>query len=125
MAAPIENLSEDLERSYTELQKRMSEPSVYRDRNEAAGVGKRLKELGPAYRLAEEWRVTHEDVEASLADPELTELVADSQRRLGELEEELKLALVEKDPVDEKDVIVEIRSGVGGDEAAIWAGDVL
>ena len=67
----------------------------------------------------------HEDVEASLADPELTELVAESERRLAELEEELKLALVEKDPVDEKDVIVEIRSGVGGDEAAIWAGDVL
>ena len=53
------------------------------------------------------------------------ELVAESQQRLAELEEELKLALVEKDPADDKDVIVEIRQGVGGDEAAIWAGDVL
>ena len=125
MAAPIEKLIEDLERSYTELQKRMSDPSVYGDRNEAADVGRRLKELEPAYKLAQEWRSMREDVDASLADPELTELVAESERRLAELEEELKLALVEKDPVDEKDVIVEIRSGVGGDEAAIWAGDVL
>ena len=65
-----------------------------------------------------------EDVVASLADPELKELVAESESRLAELEEELKLALVENDPADQKDVIVEVRQGVGGDEAAIWAGDV-
>jgi peptide chain release factor 1 len=66
-----------------------------------------------------------EDVLASQADPELRELVAESETRLAELEEELKLALVEKDPADQKDVILEIRQGVGGDEAAIWAGDVF
>jgi peptide chain release factor 1 len=125
VATPIEKLIEDLERSYEELQKRMADPAVYGDRNEAGEVGRRLKELEPAHKLAQEWRTMRADVEASLADPELKELVAESQQRLAELEEELKLALVEKDPVDEKDVIVEIRSGVGGDEAAIWAGDVL
>jgi peptide chain release factor 1 len=125
MAATIENLIDDLERSYIEVQERMSDPSVYNDRREAANVGRRLKELETPYRLAQEWRAMREDVEASLADPELKELVAESQQRLGELEEELKLALVETDPADQKDVIVEIRQGVGGDEAAIWAGDVL
>ena len=45
--------------------------------------------------------------------------------RAAELEEELKLALVETDPADSKDVIVEVRQGVGGDEAALWAGDVF
>jgi peptide chain release factor 1 len=125
MAATIENLIDDLERSYTEVQERMSDPSVYNDRREAADVGRRLKELERPYRLAQEWRAMREDVEASLADPELKELVAESQQRLAELEEELKLALVETDPADQKDVIVEIRQGVGGDEAAIWAGDVL
>ena len=65
-----------------------------------------------------------EDVVASQADPELKELVAESETRLAELEEELKVALVEQDPADLKDVIVEIRQGVGGDEAAIWAGDL-
>ena len=125
MAATIENLIDDLERSYTEVQERMADPSVYNDRNEAAAVGRRLKELETPYKLAREWRIMREDVEASLADPELTELVAESQQRLAELEEELKRALVETDPADQKDVIVEIRQGVGGDEAAIWAGDVL
>ena len=125
MAATIESLIDDLERSYTEVQERMSDPAVYNDRNEAAAVGRRLKELETPYRLAQEWRAMREDVVASLADPELKELVAESEARLAELEEELKLALVEKDPADEKDVIVEVRQGVGGDEAAIWAGDVL
>ena len=49
----------------------------------------------------------------------------DLEARLATLEEELKLALVERDPADSKDVIVEVRQGVGGDEAAIWAGDVM
>ena len=125
MAATIESLIDDLERSYTELQERMSDPSVYNDQREAAEVGRRLKELEPAYKLGQEWRAVSEDVAVSRDDPELSELVAESEQRLAQVEEELKLALVEKDPADDKDVIVEIRQGVGGDEAAIWAGDVL
>ena len=70
MAATIENLIDDLERSYTEVQERMSDPSVYNDRREAAEVGRRLKELEHPYKLAQEWRTTWEDVEASRADPE-------------------------------------------------------
>jgi peptide chain release factor 1 len=124
VADPIEKLIDELERSYTEVQERMSDPSVYNDRREAADVGRRLKELETPYRLAQEWRGIREDVEAARADPDLRELIAESEERLAELEEELKLALVEKDPADQKDVIVEIRQGVGGDEAAIWAGDV-
>jgi peptide chain release factor 1 len=125
VAATIESLVDDLERSYTEVQERMSDPSVYNDRREAAEVGRRLKELETPYRLAQEWRGARDDVEAARDDPDLRELVAESEQRLAEVEEELKLALVERDPADQKDVIVEIRQGVGGDEAAIWAGDVL
>jgi peptide chain release factor 1 len=125
MAATIEALIDELERSYTEVQERMSDPSVYNDHREAAEVGRRLKELETPYKLAQEWRATVEDIEAARADPDLRELLPESEARLAELEEELKLALVEKDPADEKDVIVEIRQGVGGDEAAIWAGDVF
>ena len=124
MSNTFENLIDELERSYTEVQERMSDPSVYNDHREAAEVGRRLKELETPYKLAQEWRSMREDVTASLADPELKELVAESETRLAEIEEELKLALVENDPADQKDVIVEIRQGVGGDEAAIWAGDV-
>ncbi|HEX5801036.1 MAG TPA: peptide chain release factor 1 [Gaiellaceae bacterium] len=125
MAATIESLVEEVERSYEEVRERLSDPSVYNDHREAAEVGRRLKELEGAYKLAQEWREVREDVLAARADPDLRELVAESEERLSTLEEELKLALVERDPADEKDVIVEVRQGVGGDEAAIWAGDVF
>ncbi len=125
VAATIESLVDDLERSYTEVQERMANPAVYNDRREAAEVGRRLKELETPYRLAREWREARDDVVTAREDPDLRELVVESEQRLAELEEELKLALVERDPADQKDVIVEIRQGVGGDEAAIWAGDVL
>jgi len=122
--AGIEQLIDDLERSYDEVRDRMSDPSVYDDHKEAAEVGRRLKELEGAYKLAQEWRQAHDDLEAARDDAELASLAADLEADVLRLEEELKLALVEQDPADERDVIVEIRSGVGGDEAALWAGDV-
>ncbi len=122
--AGIEHLVEEVERSYRDLQERMSDPAVYDDRREAAEVGRRLKELEPAHRLAQEWQGARDDLDAARSDPELRELVGDAEERLGRLEDELRLALVERDPADAKDVIVEIRQGVGGDEAALWAGDV-
>jgi peptide chain release factor 1 len=125
VAATIESLIDELERSYEEVRERLSDPSVYNDHREAADVGRRLKELEGAYKLAQEWREVRADVVDARADPDLRELVAESEQRLAALEEELKLALVDKDPADEKDVIVEVRQGVGGDEAAIWAGDVF
>src|SRR5687767_13719643 len=121
MATPIEKLIDDLERSYEELQKRMSDPAVYGARNEAAYVGRRLKELEPAYKLAQEWRQRREDAAASLVHTEPMELTADSQHRLAELEEDLKLDHLEKDQVDHTDVLVEYLFAVGDDVAAIWA----
>jgi peptide chain release factor 1 len=103
----------------------MSDPAVYGDRREAAEVGRKLKELESAHQLAGEWRSVRDDLVAAREDGDLQELVPELEERLGELEEELKLALVETDPADSKDVIVEIRSGVGGDEAALWADDVF
>src|ERR671915_1238289 len=122
--AQFEQLVEELERSYRETQERMSDPAVYNDRREAAEVGRRLKELEAANRLARDWRETRDDLEAARGDGDLRELVPELEERLAALEEELKLALVDADPADRKDVIVEIRQGVGGDEAALWAGDV-
>jgi peptide chain release factor 1 len=122
--ADIRQLIEELERLYRELQERMSDPSVYGDRREAAEVGRRLKELEGPYRLAEEWRASEADLEAARGDDDLRELVPELEERAAQLEEELKLALAETDPADRKDVIVEIRQGVGGNEAALWAGDI-
>ncbi|HWG55969.1 MAG TPA: peptide chain release factor 1 [Gaiellaceae bacterium] len=120
----IDQLIEDLERSYEEVRERMSDPSVYNDHKEAADVGRRLKELEGAYKLAQEWRQARDDLDAARADSELAALAGDLELDVARLEEELKLALVERDPADAKDVIVEIRQGVGGDEAALWASDV-
>ena len=102
----------------------MADPAVYNDRREAADVGRRLKELEQPIRLAQEWRQTHADLVDAKGDPELASMAADLEADAARLEEDLKLSLVERDPADAKDVIVEVRQGVGGDEASIWAGDV-
>ena len=125
MAATIESLVEELERSYADAQERMSDPAVFSDRQAAAEAGRRLRDLEAPYKLAQSWRETFVDLEAARTDGELRELVPELEQRLAELEEELKLALVERDPNDAKDVIVEIRKGAGGDEGAIWAGDLF
>jgi len=120
-----EKLVEELERSYLEAQERMSDPAVYEDRREGAETGRRLKELEGPYKLAMEWRQVIEDLEAARDDGDLQELVPELEQRQVELEEEIRVSLIEADPVDRKDTIVEVRQGVGGDEAALWAADVV
>jgi peptide chain release factor 1 len=120
----IEQLVAELERTYRETQERMSDPAVYNDHREAAEVGRRLKEREAPFRLAQEWRAARADLDEAHSDGDLRELVPELEERLAEVEEQLRLALVEADPADRKDVIVEIRHGVGGDEAALWAADL-
>ncbi|HEY7537837.1 MAG TPA: peptide chain release factor 1 [Gaiellaceae bacterium] len=122
--ATLEALVEELERSYRDLQVRLSDPAVYSDHREAAEVGRRLKELETPYKVAQSWRQARADLDAARSDPELREMAADYEAETARLEDELKLSLAERDPADEKDVIVEVRQGVGGDEAALWAADV-
>jgi peptide chain release factor 1 len=120
----IEQIVDELERSYQEAQARMSDPAVYNDHREAAQAGRRLKELEGPNRLAQEWRLIRADLEAARADGDLRELVPELEERTRGLEDELRIALAPTDPADSKDVIVEIRQGVGGDEAALWAGEL-
>jgi peptide chain release factor 1 len=124
MAGTIEPLLDEVERSYREAQERMSDPAVYNDHREVADAGRKLKELEGPYLLAQRWREARADLDDALEDSDLRELVGELQERLVSLEEELKVALVETDPADSKDVIIEIRQGVGGDEAALWAADL-
>ena len=120
----IEALVDELERSHAEAEERMSDPSVYNDHRKAAEIGRRLKELEGPKRLADAWRQASADLADARSDPELAGMASELEAEVERLEEELKLALIEKDPADEKDVIVEIRPGVGGDEAALWAADL-
>jgi len=120
----IERLVDELDRSYAEAQERMSNPAVYNDHRQAAEAGRRLKELETPKKLADRWRQARADLDDARDDPELAGMTAELESDSARLEDELKLALIERDPADEKDVIVEIRQGVGGDEAALWAGDL-
>ena len=122
--AALDDLVVELERSSIETQQRLSDPAVYNDHREAAEAGRRLKSLERPYALAQDWRSRRDDLEAARSDPDLSELVPDLEADVARLEEELKLSLAERDPADSKDVIVEIRQGVGGDEAGLWAGDL-
>jgi peptide chain release factor 1 len=124
MAGNIDPLIDELERSYQEAQQRMSDPAVYNDHRQAAEAGRRLKELEGPHRLAQEWRQVRDDLEAARGDGVLREMVPELEDRIHALEEELRVALAPTDPADSKDVIVEIRQGVGGDEAALWAADL-
>jgi peptide chain release factor 1 len=122
--AGLEELVDELERSYRAAQERMSDPAVYNDHREAAAAGRKLKELEEPYRLAREWRQARTDLDEARSDGDLRELVPELEARVSDLEPPLRDALAPADPDDQKDAIVEIRQGVGGDEAALWAGDI-
>jgi peptide chain release factor 1 len=127
----VEDLIEQIETRFAELGEQMTDPAVIGDRNRYAEVGRAYRQLEPAAKLAEQWRRAHDDAagaEELLAegtdDPELRELLASARERACQLEEEIRLAMVERDPNDAKNVIVEIQGGAGGEEAGIWAGDL-
>jgi peptide chain release factor 1 len=120
-----------IESRFAELSRAMTDPDVIGDRNRFAEVGREYRRLEPAAKLAEEWRHATDDAAGAqelLAedgeDPELRELLDRARERSAELEEEIRLAMVERDPSDDKNVIVEIRAGAGGEEAGLWAGDL-
>jgi peptide chain release factor 1 len=128
----IESLVEQIEARFAELAQQMTEPDVISDRQRYAEVGREYRTLEPAHNLALEWLHARDDAAGAqelLAedgdDPELRELLTTSRERMTELEEEIRLAMVERDPNDDKDVIVEIQGGAGGEEASLWAGDVF
>src|ERR671925_2217200 len=128
----IEQLVEQIRSRFAELERQMSDPAVISDRERYAELGREYRELQPANELAREYAQLRDDLEGArelLAgdgdDPELRNLVAEAPGRLEQLAERIRLAMVERDPNDAKNVLVEIRAGTGGDEAALFAGDLF
>jgi peptide chain release factor 1 len=128
----IESLVQQIEARFAELAQGMTDPEVISDRQRYAEVGREYSGLEPAHNLALEWLRARDDAAGAQElltedgdDPELREMLNASRERMAELEEELRLAMVERDPNDDKDVIVEIQGGAGGEEASLWAGDVF
>jgi peptide chain release factor 1 len=127
----IDDLVAQIEGRFASLQEELSDPEVIGDRERFTAASRAYSELEPAAKLASEYRRTADDAAGArelLAedgdDPELRALLESSVERLGSLADEIRLAMVERDPNDSKNVIVEIRPGAGGDEAGLWAGDL-
>jgi peptide chain release factor 1 len=127
----IESLVEQIEARFADVQAQMSDPEVIGDRERFAEAGRLFNQLAPAARAAEEWRRAVSDAEGaqelldeSGEDAEMRAELHDARARIERLEEEIRLAMVERDPNDDKNVIVEIRGGAGGEEAGLWAGDL-
>ncbi len=125
---------DDLLRRYEEIMNELSEPSVTSDQERFRSLMKEQSDLEPIVKAYREYKKKKQDIEDSLAmleeenDEEmramLKEELADSKECVSRLEGELKILLLPKDPNDEKNVIVEIRAGAGGDEAALFAAEV-
>jgi peptide chain release factor 1 len=127
----IEDLVTQIQARFAELQDELSDPEVIADRERFRAASKAYRDLERPAQLAAEYRRALDDSEGAREllsedgdDAELRTMLEDSSRRAEELEEQIRLAMVERDPNDDKNVIVEIRPGAGGDEAGLWAGDL-
>ena len=126
---------EQTEKLYRELEQKLADPGLPARQEEWKKLSKQHAELGPVVEKYREYRAVQAErgeLEAMLAgekDPELAELTREELRaaeeKLAALEEELKILLLPKDPNDDKNVILEIRAGAGGEEAALFALDLL
>ena len=117
-----------IEAKYSQIEARLGVPETYDDPALVAKLNQEQTELQPlveTFRAYQQTRAEKEEAEALLSDPEMKELAQEELRRAQEelerLEHELQLLLLPKDPNDQKNVIVEIRAGVGGEEAALFA----
>ena len=126
---------EDIIRRYEDITMMLGDPSVVSDQAKFRSLMKEQKSLEPLVECYKQYKETKQTIEDSLmlldeeSDPEMKEMLrqelSDAKDRIPELEEKLRILLLPKDPNDEKNVIVEIRAGVGGDEAALFAADMF
>lgn len=119
----------DLVREYGELEAQMADPSIHSDQGKARTLGRRYAQLGPVVAGFREWRAAEDDLAAA---KELVEVDPDFASEIPELESQRDVAatkleelLLPRDPNDDRDVIMEIKAGAGGDESALFAGDLL
>ena len=130
----MERLVGEIERSFAEVEDRLQDPAILGDQRQLADLGRRHSRLSEARALATAYRAARQQIDdagemlESETDPETrTFLLGEldtAREQLPVLEEKIRLAMVERDPADDKDVIVEIRAGTGGEEAALFAADL-
>jgi peptide chain release factor 1 len=125
-----------VEQTFNELTRRLADPDVAKDPGEFQRVAKTRSSLEEVVAAYDEWKQTQDEltgarqiVKESASDPELQEMaaleVSELEANLETLETRLKILLLPSDPNDDKNIMLEIRAGTGGDEASIWAGDLV
>ena len=125
MADPLD----DVLAEHADLEQRLADPSVHTDQAVARDLGRRYAEIGPVVAAARERDALRADLavarELADEDPDLAREVGVLEQRLAELDDAIRDLLVPKDPTDAKDVLLEVKGGEGGDEAALFAGDLV
>lgn len=127
---------ESVEQTFDELTRRLADPDIATDPNEMQRVAKARSSLEEVVQTYDTWKMAKDELAGARqvlkeagSDPELQEIAAmeveELQEKLEYLEMRLKILLLPRDPNDDKNIMLEIRAGTGGDEASIWAGDLL
>ncbi len=119
----------DLAAEHAQLERDLSDPAVHADQDRARALGRRYSELTPIVHAYSQWRSVSDDeaaaVELAGEDPSFAAEAQQLGRSREELEQRLEHLLVPRDPLDSKDVILEVKAGEGGDESALFAADLL
>ncbi|MEU6722449.1 peptide chain release factor 1 [Nonomuraea wenchangensis] len=120
---------DELLKEYSELELQLADPAVHADQSKARTLGRRYSQLTPIVTTYRELASVREDLSAAreLAgeDESFAAEAAELEARVPQLEERLKHLLIPRDPNDDKDIIMEIKAGEGGEESALFAGDLL
>ncbi|MGW4640084.1 peptide chain release factor 1 [Sphaerisporangium sp. NPDC004334] len=120
---------DELLNEYAELEQRLADPAVHADQNQARTLGKRYAQLTPIVSAYRELESVRDDLQAAkelaAEDAAFAEEAVQLEGRVAPLEERLKHLLIPRDPNDDKDIIMEIKAGEGGEESALFAGDLL
>ncbi|MGA4542644.1 peptide chain release factor 1 [Uniformispora flossi] len=120
---------DELLAEHADLERRLADPQVHADQAKARTLGRRYAELSPIVDTYRSWAQTGDDIatarELAAEDPDFAAEADEQERRREELAERLRHLLVPRDPADDKDVILEIKAGEGGEESALFAGDLL
>ncbi|MFB2918509.1 MULTISPECIES: peptide chain release factor 1 [Aerosakkonema] len=130
------NKLKSVEQTFNELNRRLADPDIATDPTEYQKVAKARSSLEEVVNTYDMWKTAQEELvgakqvhKEANGDPELQEMAAlevdELESKIEELETRLKILLLPRDPNDEKNIMLEIRAGTGGDEASIWAGDLL
>src|SRR5437868_4555947 len=127
--SPVFDRLADLVSEHAQLENALADPAVHSDQEKARMLGRRYAELTPIVHAYREWQQTSEDEEAArelaLEDSSFAAEADQFARRREELEAQLQKLLVPRDPNDDRDTILEVKAGEGGEESALFAGDLL